>query len=157
MAVDCTAVTTEPAEPCGFGEDRIASLALRDLHAYWLGKWRGTSMPRRADIEPLEIPTLLPMVYLVDIDREPLRFRFRLVGTRVVAWFGRDLTGDYLSEGATPRYREVLESGQPAYDRLHKPAIGGRHGFCQRLLLPLAGETGVEMLLGGIHPTPVLI
>src|SRR5690606_38318831 len=100
---------------------------------------------------------------LLDVEQEPLRFRFRLVGTRVVSWLGRDPTGDYLAENQPegelePRCRAVLERGEPSYDRLQGGDRNGRHGHCQRLLLPLGGEAGrVEMILAGLHPTPALI
>ncbi len=146
----------------------IASPALRDLYLYWQDKWQGHRMPTRADIEPLEMPALLPLVYLVDVEtgvdpeRGPLRFRFRLIGTRIVGWFGRDLTGQYVDESFAPRYREAATTGLPLYDVLDKGgadgAPGGRHGFYQRLLMPLAGDDGeIEMLLGGVHPTPMLV
>ena len=158
MMLERTAVSGDSVEPSRFGAAQIVSPALRDLHQYWRRKWQGRRMPCRADIEPLEIPALLPMVFLVDIEREPLRFRFRLVGTRVVTWFGRDATGEYLAEPFVLHYRQVMETRQPAYDRLEAPGRNGRRSYCQRLLLPLAGEDGeVAMLLGGIHPSPVLI
>ncbi|MGH6959636.1 MAG: hypothetical protein ACREE7_04055 [Dongiaceae bacterium] len=43
-------------------------------------------MPRRADIDPLEIPRRnLPDLMLIDVLHDPERYRYRLVGTRVVA------------------------------------------------------------------------
>lgn len=157
MAVEQASVAVSPGACVpGLGAAEISSPALRDLYLYWLEKWQGARMPARADIEPLEIPTLLPVVYLVDIEGDPRRFRFRLIGTRIVAWFGRDLTGGYLSDQLVARYAEVADSGRPAYDALYAPSKEGRHGFYQRLLLPLAGEDGgTAMLLGGIRPTPV--
>lgn len=159
MAVE-QAVRTAPPEAIasGLGAAEIASPVLRDLYLYWLGKWQGPRMPTRADIEPLEIPTLLPLVYLVDVEGDPRRFRFRLIGTRIVAWLGRDLTGAYLSDPTARRYAAVADSGRPAYDALNAAGKEGRHGSYQRLLLPLAGEEGgVAMLLGGIQPTPAAV
>lgn len=140
----------------GFRAADIASPALRALYSYWDEKWQGRRMPTRADIEPLEIPTLLPIVYLVDVERDPLRFRFRLVGTRIVAWFGRDTTGSYVDESSVCRYRDVLACRLSAYDRLLMPELQGRHRHYERLIMPLAGRDGtIGMLLGGLHPTRV--
>lgn len=67
-----------------------------ELYRYWCDK-RGTRLaPRRSDVDPLEIPKLLPIVHLIDVIEEPLRFRHRLVGTEVVAWMKRDVTGQYV-------------------------------------------------------------
>jgi hypothetical protein len=64
---------------------------------YWDSKRAGRRMPSRRDIEPTEILDLLPYVVLVDVEREPLDFRYRLVGTAVAARFGHDRTGERFS------------------------------------------------------------
>ena len=59
-----------------------------DALAYW-DRLRGARrMPSRTELDPLDIPDLLPYVMLVDVLREPLDFRFRLLGSghdRIVA------------------------------------------------------------------------
>ena len=64
---------------------------------YWDSKRAGRRMPARRDIEPTEILDLLPYVVLIDVEREPLDFRYRLVGTAVAARFGHDRTGERFS------------------------------------------------------------
>ncbi|MEX0759126.1 MAG: PAS domain-containing protein [Tistlia sp.] len=156
--VVAAAVPETPVAACGLGALPIAGPALRELYLYWRDKWQGERMPTRADIEPLEIPSLLPQVYLVDIERDPLDFRFRLVGTRIVAWFGRDMTGQRVADRLADRYREVVETGRPVYDSLSLPGKSDRHGSYQRLVMPLAGEEGrIEMLFGGVQPTPAAV
>jgi len=50
---------------------------------YWESKLNGRRMPARRDFEPVfEIPHLLPWVILVDVLREPLDFRYRVIGVR---------------------------------------------------------------------------
>jgi len=66
--------------------------------AYWLEKKGSRAMPRRADLDPAEIPDLLPHVLLIDILQEPLDFRYRLIGTTVEHHLSRPLTGLRLSE-----------------------------------------------------------
>ena len=61
-----------------------------DLYHYWLAKRGDRAMPARKDINPAEIPVLLP--YLVIVDKAEDRFRYRLVGTAVVEQFGHDFT-----------------------------------------------------------------
>lgn len=77
---------------------------LRQLHDYWETKRAGRAMPQRADIEPMEIPLLLPHVALIDVEAAPLRFHFRLIGTHITAVLGRDNTNKYFDEA----YREPL-------------------------------------------------
>jgi len=71
---------------------------LRDLYEYWHGKKGDRKMPSRPDICPTEIIDLLPKILLIDVTYEPLRFRFRLIGTDVVSIMGQDVTGKYLDE-----------------------------------------------------------
>jgi len=44
--------------------------------AYWNSKLQGDAIPARRDIEPLDIPELLPQVILLDVARAPGTFGF---------------------------------------------------------------------------------
>jgi hypothetical protein len=65
---------------------------LTALHAYWTGKCGSRAMPRRVDIDPTEIPSLLPHIFIVEI-HPPLRFRFRLVGSAICERWGGEPHG----------------------------------------------------------------
>lgn len=62
-------------------------------YRYWNGKRRGRAMPQRADIDPAEIVPLLPHIFMVDVGRDPPLFKYRLIGTAIVEFLGRDFTG----------------------------------------------------------------
>jgi hypothetical protein len=64
----------------------LTSPRIHRLHAYWLHQRdkRGGLLPQRGDIAPDQIKDLLPNIMIVDVERDPMRFRYRLVGTRVV-------------------------------------------------------------------------
>jgi hypothetical protein len=62
-----------------------------DLYRHWLGKTNGRVMPARGDIDPVEIPKVLPHMALVH--KPDGQYRFRLVGTNISEMIGRDLTG----------------------------------------------------------------
>jgi hypothetical protein len=131
---------------------------LRELLGYWLRKKGTRRAPARAHIDPAEIVHLLPFVGLVDVTRDPLRFRFRLVGTAVVAGYGQDITGRFLDEidlnlherDIIAEYVQVAESWQPVCARWAYVRSDGRHVAYERLALPLSsdGKT-VDMLFGG--------
>jgi hypothetical protein len=62
-----------------------------DLYSYWHSK-RGTrNMPARSDMNPADIPRLLP--YLLIVERAADQFRYRLVGSAIVDGLGYDATG----------------------------------------------------------------
>jgi hypothetical protein len=143
--------------------EAIHSLRLRQLYAYWRSKAVGGRLPSRADIDPAEIPQLLPYVFLVDVERNPRRFRFRLIGTQICAWSGRDVTGKYVDDAVygsrgpevARQYGEVAERGLPFY--IEQPASRPERDyvFYDRLMLPLAQDGRiVDMLLCGADMLP---
>ncbi|MEQ8665475.1 MAG: PAS domain-containing protein [Rhodospirillales bacterium] len=55
--------------------------------------------PRCSDIDLLAFPPrLVPLIYLVDVERNPLKFRYRFIGTRVCEFEGQDYTGHCVNE-----------------------------------------------------------
>ena len=70
---------------------------LRQLHAYWRNKAAGQGLPCRANLDPIEIPRLLPHVMLVDVLPSG-RYRYRLIGTENARAHGLNATGRYLDE-----------------------------------------------------------
>jgi hypothetical protein len=83
-------------------------LLLALLH-YWDEKRGRRAMPRRRDIDPLEMPPrLLPHLQLIELG-ERGRLRLRLVGTAIVDAVGKDATGRYLDEAFEGDARRFLE------------------------------------------------
>ncbi|USG61918.1 PAS domain-containing protein [Sneathiella marina] len=78
--------------------NKISSITLIELRDYWLEKRRSRKFPARADIDPVEFPNLLPQIALVDVTYDPLRFRYRLIGTTITAISERDATGHFIDE-----------------------------------------------------------
>jgi hypothetical protein len=73
--------------------------SLQDALTYWENKRAGRRMPARRDLDPVfEIPTLLRWIILVDVLRDPLDFRYRLIGSGVVDRFRRNYPGKLFSE-----------------------------------------------------------
>ena len=66
------------------------------FYEYWRSKCVDGRLPERHDIDPLEIPELLPGIILMDVarDGQRLRFRIRLAGTMVCSVHHRDITGE---------------------------------------------------------------
>ena len=135
---------------------------LRQFYGYWQAKSRDGLLPGRQDIDPVEIPDLLPWMMLVDpVPAEGgHRFRIRLVGTGIVARAGRDATGKWYEELFQPRdverfsaiYTRNHDSRQPHHFRSDydiERLQGREHIRYERLLCPLAGDgTTVDMLAG---------
>jgi hypothetical protein len=125
---------------------------IRQLHEYWNLCCGNRAMPRRADIDPADIPHLLPKIFLVDIEPATFRVRYRVVGTDAVEWQGRDFTGYYLDEVRFNKpdeilalYRSAAEGKVPAFRSTTWPTPNG---------ITRAVETGVFPLSeDGAHVT----
>jgi hypothetical protein len=128
---------------------------ISQLHEYWTLCCGDRVMPRRADIDPADIPHLLPKVLLVDIEPAPFRVRYRVVGSDAVAWQGRDFTGCYLDEVRFNKpdevlalYRRATEEKGPTFRSTTWPTPNG---------ITRAVETGVFPLSeDGTHVTQCL-
>lgn len=88
------------AETSAITDDRV-----REAYAYWRRIAAGRPMPRRADLDPLDIPKLLPHVMLVEV-HGPGRYRYRLIGTATAQEQGTNATGKFVDQAiAGAEYR----------------------------------------------------
>ena len=84
----------ENASPLIF-ETRV----VQDGYSYWRSKFNEGRLPSRSDINPIDIPRLMPHAVMVDVKREPeYDFRYRLIGTYVAEHLFTDHTGSWFSE-----------------------------------------------------------
>lgn len=126
----------------------------RLLHEYWLSKRMAGRLPARSAIDPASLKPLLPYLIVFAVEAAPLRFRYRLVGSEITSWAGRELTGlwlhevpggaglaDFLAPAALER-RAVWRRGRKLL------GVGGGYGFVETVALPLAadGETPDQIL-----------
>ena len=79
------------------GASPISDPRLREALDYWRRKAAGRPMPARGDIDPAEIPRILPDLMLVEVLPKG-RYRYRLIGTNNVVEHGVNATGRYLDE-----------------------------------------------------------
>lgn len=130
------------------------------LWEYWSGIARVQGrVPRRADMDPVDIPKLLANIWIVDFDWGTLRFRYRVIGTAVTRARNSDLTGGYVDEEVadlrhTALGRElerVVRECRPVWSKgPPPPRVRPDHDVVEieRLSLPLAATTGeTEMVL----------
>jgi hypothetical protein len=127
--------------------------------AYWADRCRSVGgTPGRRDIDPLDIPELLPWVNLVDVFRRAngLAFRHRLVGTAIVEMWNRDSTGLWFHElyapekmaRVQPALEEAVLSARPRLVHDDLGEIGKPYWSLTSLVLPLASDRrNVDMLM----------
>lgn len=133
---------------------------IRAVHDYWRSIHPADGrLPARAAFDPLAVVSILPHVMLIDVEGRPPRFRYRLIGTRMVDALGSDFTGQWLDEvhrkpgGGTPQfpsYTAVALSGEPEWRRgpPHFASYIDRCKELERIFLPLAADgRTVDMIL----------
>ena len=156
------ATSASPPDPGDYGiwtgfripEDRLDwHPAVSRFYEYWRDVAPPGRLPGRQHIAPEDIVPLLSRLWMLDVFRDPLRFRYRLVGTDMTRSLQQELTGQWLDEAQPEsvrnvnlcdRYRFILDTGQATWRRgatmwLHDP----NHRIVENCLAPLAtdGET----------------
>jgi len=147
-------------------EDADAGLLpprLAQLAHHWLGCRNGRDVPRRADIDPGQLKSILPHMVILGLERTGGTLagtRIRLMGTGLVRIYGADWTGrtshDFHREDALAdhlaRLQEIADRRRPMHWRQWSRAQGCEDLFAERLLCPLtgAGDT-VESVVGIIQ------
>lgn len=107
------------SEPTG----RSAMIAR--LREYWQEKSVAGKLPRRCDIDPLDLKEILPYLSIVEFSATPFRIKFRLIGSELARFYGREVAGKWLEEiegwreeditDTVAVYRRVHDSGIPVY------------------------------------------
>lgn len=131
-----------------------------EIFNYW-NQIRGTNAaPLRAQIDPASLPRLLPELFILEMSAvgQP---QFRLAGTRVCSFFGRELRGDpfaslWTKEQAPDAERaatDVMARSVPALIHATGYTTSGYTMAFELILLPVrsAGDL-CDRLLGAATP-----
>jgi hypothetical protein len=120
------------------------------FYEYWRRVAPPGLLPGRQHIAPEDIVPLLSRLWIVDVFRDPLRFRYRLVGTDITRSVQRELTGQWLDEAQPEsvknpnlrdRYRFILETGQATWRRGQTQwDRDPNHRLVENCLAPLATD-----------------
>lgn len=130
-------------------ELRCRAVRNREMLDYWLKRRAGRRMPRRADIDPADIPTLLPHIMMTDISYAPFRVRYRLVGTAIAEFAKFDFTGQYADElqfqdedgfDYAACYAKVAAAKSPGIGLSHWLVHGNAVRWIEFLICPLATD-----------------
>lgn len=119
-------------------------------------------MPRRGDIDPMDIPDLLPGICLLDVgnlNRPACEVKFRLAGNRVRDMIGYDVTGRSIEElFDSPTVEKMMENYQliaktlePHYEKRRKPISDVTTAIYERVLAPLGEEGQAPEMFFGMH------
>jgi hypothetical protein len=116
----------------------------QDLFSYWDALRRGRRAPRRLDIQPSEIASILPDAFILE-RLDASMFRFRLAGTRMCSRLDSDLRGSNFLDRWSLADRSMLEhhlaeitdQARAGVLTFEAAAPGGKCRTFEILILPL--------------------
>jgi hypothetical protein len=139
----------------------LADDRLRSLYDYWhaLGV-AADGLPPVQAFDPLQLPKLLPNLWILEVAQDTHRLRMRLAGENINVIYRRNLGGRYFNDVFQPEEVALLVE---RYTRaLNEPAIlraagaiyaaAGRLSQGERLALPMLGRSGLtDTMLGATY------
>ncbi len=131
--------------------EQLQSDRLRQLYLHW-GRLRGARpMPKRSELRPEDVHYAIGSLSLIEVLRDPLNFRFKLISKRAEGLGRHSDQGKLLDEIEPQFFRDflrgcyvrVVETLDPVIDRVQfapeaRPT-GSLLGY-ERLILPMAGD-----------------
>ncbi len=129
---------------------------LAGLYRHWNDRRGPLALPARASFQPEGLAPFLGYIALVDVEDQPRRFRYRLIGTEIVKSYGIELTGQYTDVIQPPIYLDMIERhygqavdrGEPVAHRMSFVEGPGKVHDLVRLTLPLSDDgRQVNMLM----------
>ena len=131
---------------------------LSELWDLWSSRRDMPLLPARGSFAAEEFGPWMGNIGIVEVHREPLKFRVALAGSQIVAIDGADFTGKYLEEAVPPHavefiiapYLRCLDCSDATYDQFSPP--GRDHVAYHRLLLPCANDGAtIDKIFVGIY------
>jgi hypothetical protein len=92
----------------GHFADKLASDKLRMVHDAWNALRAGRIGPRRDEITPARLRSVLGYTFIVDVVDDGGDFRFRFAGDRIIQFMGRRFAGMLLSEAGEGIFFESM-------------------------------------------------
>jgi hypothetical protein len=130
---------------------------VHQLNDWWIANQAAGGLPDRSAFDPAAFKALMPHLVVVEIEPDPFRVRYRLVGTRVAQFTGFDFTGRYLDElialGSTNewqnQYQAACANRRPVFGSITEPTTSGGVFTFEFGLFPItAGGSEVRQFIG---------
>ena len=141
-------------------EQTIADPLLLALYRYWRRKAGDRRMPRRDEMDPIEMKPWLSNLALIEFMGSVETYWVKLEGTNIEAFYGNRRTGRGIEALTSESERElmmaqycpVVEQGIPAF---HEAEFENSHGQLSphiKLILPLSDDgVAMNMVIAGIY------
>jgi hypothetical protein len=134
---------------CFLERHEITSKLIEGLEAHWNALRGDRLMPRRDELDPVDLVPWLPYLSTMELHYDPFRVRYRLVGTEVARIIGEDFSNRWLDETGWSEaaialnrllYERVAQSRAPSYGLSTITWQGKPDHVFQWVLLPLSND-----------------
>ena len=106
----------------GATPDVVTSRLVLEFYEFWRMRCRGGRLPPRSAFDPVDMRRFLANIILIEVLRDPLDFRYRIIGERIIERLG-NMTGKRVNENplanvsssAYRNYCAVVESRAPQF------------------------------------------
>lgn len=140
---------------------RIQDSNVRQFLQLWFDASGSGSLPGKGFLDPLRLRFLLGSLSLLEVQPDPLRFRYRLIGTDIVQRLGYELTGKWLDEHPDPTIRPFILKGATMVFHAARPVYGhalarvlGEDWLLEVVAVPLFGPDGEVAYIGAGQSFP---
>jgi PAS domain len=139
----------------------IEPVPLQELYRHWATLPDAVLVPKINHFRPRALgEDIIGHVAVTEIERQPLRIRYRYVGRSLIELYGEDLTGRYVNDlfsesvrrKAIQSYNQVLETRRPLYSKRVFNLWFKKLGY-YRLMLPFTMTTdAIAYVVVAIYP-----
>lgn len=141
---------------------RSAHADVLTLFNFWLDSRQGELLPRKSRIDPLDIPELLPSVWMYEYRPAADDFYCCIAGAEIDQAWGttmrgvafRDVVGKEDHPIALGRWKAVLTVPQIQYGRLLDRSGDTEVAIAERLVMPLESDAGDRSFTIGLSIYP---
>ena len=140
---------------------RIRDANVRQFLELWQAAHADGRAPDKSFLDPLRLRFLLGSLSLLEVQPEPLRFRYRLVGTDIVQRLGHELTGKFVDHHPDAMLRPFLLKGATMVHHAARPVYAhakmrtlGADWLLEVVAVPLLGADGEVAFIGAGQSFP---
>ncbi len=138
----------------------VSHARLQALHDYWREQRGEGNVAPKESFDFKALRAWLGHIALIDVERDPIRFRYRLYGTYLVRLAGADHTGKALDQclhpdsvGCRPDcYLDCVRSASPVAHAERYKLANGNVAVVEQLLLPCSSNrTEVDVVVSALY------
>lgn len=131
----------------------------RALLVYWRARRQQDGLMLRADFNPLDLPTAMGGMFVVEPVDGGADMRYRLVGSENERRLGRKFTGELFTESYSPEmaaeqiafHNRIIETKRPACLQGRFIGVDLEHVHYEAIYLPVRTADGGMQVIGGLY------